>query len=50
MAKLSFEEQDNIIDNARKSVNYDTKEFTLELLHSKFNRLTEDGKTKEIIR
>lgn len=49
MAKLSFEEQDNIIDNARKSVNYDTKEFTLELLHSKFNRLTEDGKTKEII-
>jgi len=48
MAKATFEEQEEIINSARKNVNYDTKEFTLELLHSKFNRLTEDGKTKEI--
>lgn len=48
MPKLKPEEQEVIIDNARKSVNYDTKEFTLELLHSKFKRLTEDGKTNEI--
>ncbi|MFX4277375.1 DUF262 domain-containing protein [Aliarcobacter butzleri] len=48
MAKPTFEEQEEIINSARKNVNYDTKEFTLELLHSKFNRLTEDGKTKEI--
>lgn len=49
MAKPTFEEQEEIINSARKNVNYDTKEFTLELLHSKFNRLTEDGNTKEII-
>ena len=49
MAKATFDEQEEIINSARKNVNYDTKEFTLELLHSKFNRLTEDGKTKEIV-
>lgn len=48
MAKATFEEQEEIINTARKNVNYDTKEFTLELLHSKFNRYIEDTKTKEI--
>lgn len=49
MAKATFEEQEEIIDNVRKGVNYDTKEFTLELIHSKFNRPIEDTNQKEIM-
>lgn len=49
MAKATFEEQEEIIDNARRGVNYDTKEFTLELIHSKFNRDIEDTNQKEIM-
>lgn len=49
MAKLSFEEQEGVIDNARKGINYDTKEFTLELIHSKYNRQIEDSFQKEIM-
>lgn len=49
MAKATFEEQEEIIDNARKGINYDTKEFTLELIHSKFNRDIEDSNQKEIM-
>ena len=48
MAKLTFEEQEEIINTARKNVSFDTKEFTLELLHSKFNRYIEDTNTKEL--
>ena len=48
MAKLSFEEQENIINSARKNVKYDTKEYTLELLVSKFNRKIEENKQTEI--
>lgn len=49
MAKPTFEKQEMVIDYARKGVNYDTKEFTLELIHSKFNRLIEDSNQREII-
>ena len=48
MAKLTFEKQEEIINSARKNVNYDTKEFTLELLVSKFNRQIEENKSTEI--
>lgn len=48
MAKPTFEEQEEIINSARKNVNYDTKEFTLELLVSKFNRQIEENKSTEI--
>lgn len=48
MAKATLEEQEAFINKNRKSVHYDTKEFTLELLHSKFNRYIEDNRTKEI--
>ena len=48
MAKLSFKEQENIINSARKNVKYDTKEYTLELLVSKFNRKIEENKQTEI--
>lgn len=48
MAKATFEEQEEIINTARKNVNYDTKEFTFELLVSKFNRAIEDNKSTEI--
>ncbi|MFA5454955.1 MAG: DUF262 domain-containing protein [Sulfurimonas sp.] len=48
MAKPTFEEQDEIINSARKNVNYDTKEFTFELLVSKFNRKIEENKSTEI--
>ena len=49
MARATFDEQEEIIDNARKGINYDTKEFTLELIHSKFNRDIEDSNQKEIM-
>jgi len=48
MAKATLKEQEELINSTRKNVKYDTKEFTLELLHSKFNREIEDGKNKEI--
>ena len=48
MAKLTFEKQEEIINSARNNVNYDTKEFTLELLVSKFNRQIEENKSTEI--
>ena len=48
MAKATLAEQEALIKNSRKNVHYDTKEFTLELLHSKFNRYIEDNRTKEI--
>ena len=47
MAKLTFEKQEEIINSARKNVNYDTKEFTLELLVSKFNRQIEENKSTD---
>ena len=48
MAKATIEEQEALIKEGRKNVHYDTKEFTLELLHSKFNRNIEDSNIKEI--
>ncbi len=48
MPKATFEEQEEVINSAKKNIKYDTKEFTLELLHSKFNRPIEDGVTNEI--
>jgi len=48
MAKITLEEQEACINTGRKNVKYDTKEYTLELLFSKFNRLTEDNKQTEI--
>ena len=48
MAKATFEQQQEVINTAKKNIKYDTKEFTLELLHSKFNRKIEDGVTNEI--
>lgn len=48
MAKPTFDEQEEIITSARKNVNYDTKEYTLELLISKFNRFIEENKSTEI--
>lgn len=48
MAKANFEQQEEIINSARKNVNYDTKEFTFELLVSKFNRTIEENKSTEI--
>lgn len=48
MAKLTPEEQEKIINSARKNVNYDTKEFTFELLISKFGRKIEENKSTEI--
>ncbi len=48
MAKATIAQQEELINSVNKKINYDTKEFTLELLHSKFNRTIEDGITKEI--
>lgn len=48
MAKPTFDEQEEIINSARKNVNYDTKEFTLEHLNSKFEQFIEDYKNTEI--
>jgi len=48
MPKATFEQQEQVINSAKKNIKYDTKEFTLELLHSKFNRQIEDGVTNEI--
>jgi len=48
MAKITLEEQEEIINSARKNVNYDTKEFTFELLVSKFNRAIEENKSTDI--
>jgi len=48
MVKATLKEQEELINSLRKNVKYDTKEFTLELLHSKFNRYIEDGKNREI--
>lgn len=48
MAKATLEEQEVCINAGRKNVKYDTKEYTLELLFSKFNRSTEDSKQTEI--
>jgi len=48
MAKATLDEQESCINIGRKNVKYDTKEYTLEHLFSKFNRLTEDNKQTEI--
>lgn len=48
MAKLDIEQQEDLINLTRKDVRYDTKEYTLELLHSKFNRYIEEYNQKEI--
>lgn len=48
MVKATLEEQENCINEGRKNVKYDTKEYTLELLLSKFNQPTEDNKQTEI--
>ena len=46
--KISLEEQEKIINETRKNIKYDTKEFTLELLISKFKRPIEENKSTEI--
>lgn len=48
MAKLTLDEIEEKINEKRKNVKYDTKEYTLEILVSKFNRRTDDNKTTEI--
>jgi len=48
MPKATLEEQEYFIKQSRKNVHFDTKEFTLELLHSKFNRTIEDTNINEI--
>lgn len=48
MTKATLEKQEACINAGRKNVKYDTKEYTLEHLFSKFNRLTEDNKQTEI--
>lgn len=48
MAKVTLEQQETCINLGRKNVKYDTKEYTLEHLFSKFNRPTEDNKQTEI--
>lgn len=48
MAKLTLDEIEEKINEKRKNVKYDTKEYTLEILVSKFNRKTDDNKTTEI--
>jgi hypothetical protein len=48
MAKSTLEQQEACINLGRKNVKYDTKEYTLEHLFSKFNRPTEDNKQTEI--
>ncbi|MCP4344371.1 MAG: DUF262 domain-containing protein [Desulfobacterales bacterium] len=48
MAEPTSEHIDILINERRKSINYDTKEFTLELLVSKFNRNIEGNKQTEI--
>ncbi|BDU50401.1 DUF262 domain-containing protein [Haliovirga abyssi] len=48
MAKKTIAEIEENINKQRKNVKYDTKEYTLELLVSKFNRAIEESKTTEI--
>ncbi len=48
MAKATLEEQEVLIKKMRKNVKYDTKEFTLEHLVSKFNREIEENRQTEI--
>ncbi len=48
MAKATLEEQEALINAIRKNVKYDTKEFTLEHLVSKFNLHIEESKQTEI--
>ncbi len=48
MAKLELEQQEELINSARKNVKYDTKEYTLELLHGKFNRYIDENNLTEI--
>jgi len=48
MAKLGLEEQEELINNMRKNVKYDTKEYTLEHLVSKFNLQIDENKQTEI--
>ena len=48
MAKATLEEQEALINSIRKNVKYDTKEFTLEHLVSKFNLYIEESKQTEI--
>lgn len=48
MAKPTLEQQETLITNARKNVKYDTKEYTLELLHAKFNLEIEENHQTEI--
>lgn len=48
MRKATFDEQEEVINKAKKNIKFDTKEFTLELLHAKFNRKIEDGESNEI--
>lgn len=48
MAKANLDEQEVCINEGRKNVKYDTKEYTLEYLVAKFNRPTDDNKQTEI--
>ena len=48
MSKLNIEQQEELINTARKNVKYDTKEYTLELLHAKFNLEVEENHQTEI--
>lgn len=48
MVKFDIEQQEELINSTRKDVRYDTKEYTLELLHSKFNRYIEEYNQSEI--
>ena len=48
MAKVTLEEQERLINSVRKNVKYDTKEFTLEHLVSKFNLQIDESKQTEI--
>jgi hypothetical protein len=48
MAKATLKEQEALINSVRKNVKYDTKEFTLEHLVSKFNLYIEESKQSEI--
>lgn len=48
MARLDIEQQEKLINSARKNVKYDTKEYTLELLHAKFNLEIEENHQTEI--
>jgi len=48
MPKATLDEQEEIINSTRKNVKYDTKEYTLEHLVSKFNLMIDENKQTEI--